>query len=102
MPAEVDLPRFMEAVGVRNLASSCFDGWITVDRWCGDSTFCRLQLDKALPFVWAGWLLPVYRPDGRLSHLSWRGPAEAAQRLGLNFAHAPGVHAIRSGLMSAR
>ena len=101
MRGNVDFPRFMAAVGVRTLAENCSDGWITVDRWDGDDTFCRLQLDRAIPFVWAGWLMPVYKPDGQLSHLSWRGP-DAADRLGLTFTRNPCVRALQSGLMSPR
>jgi hypothetical protein len=102
MPGDVDFPRFMAAVGVRSLNEKCFDRWITVDRSNGDATFCRLLLDKAIPFVWAGWLLPTYKSDGQLSHLSWRGPAAAEQRLGLDFAHGASVRGLRSGLMSPR
>jgi len=102
MPGHVDFPRFMTAVGVRSLAENCFDGWITVDFLNGGDTFCRLQLDKAMPFVWAGWLLPIYKPNGQLSHLSWRGPSSAADQLGLTFVHHPCVRAVHSGLMSTR
>jgi hypothetical protein len=82
MAGDVDFPRFMAAVGLRSLNEKCFDGWITVDG-CGDTnaSFCRLALDKAIPFVWAGWLLPAYKGDGQLSHLTWRGPSAAADRL---------------------
>lgn len=102
MPGNLDFPRFMAAVGLRSLAENCSDGWITVDRLDGDDTFCRLQLDQAIPFVWAGWLVPTYKPNGQLSHLSWCGPSAAADRLGLTFAHNPCVRAFQSGLMSPR
>jgi hypothetical protein len=52
MPGNTDFARFMAAGGVRSLNEKCFDGWITVDRWNGDITFCRLPVDKAIPFVW--------------------------------------------------
>jgi hypothetical protein len=102
MPCAVDFPRFMAAVGVRSLNDRCFDGWITVDRWNGDATFCRLPLEKAIPFVWSGWLLPAYKDDGQLSHLSWCGPATAERRLGLDFARGGSVRGFRAGLMSPR
>ncbi len=102
MADTVDFPRFMAAVGVRSLAEKCIDGWITVDGWDGGVTFCRVRLDKAIPFVWAGWLLPVYKPNGQLSHLSWRGPATAEHRLGLDFSHGGSVRGLRAGLMSPR
>jgi hypothetical protein len=85
MNGNIDFARFMSAVGVRSLNEKCFGGWITVDRLNGDTTFCRLPLDKAVPFVWAGWLLPIYKADGQLSHLSWRGPTSAERRLGVNY-----------------
>lgn len=92
----VDFPRFMSAVGLRSLREKCFDGWIAVDRSNVDAILCRLPIQKAIPCVWAGWLLPANKSDGQLSHLSWRGPAAAERSVGLVFSRGGSARAVGS------